>query len=317
MFTTEQVRRAKGTNLESWLRSHGETLRRAGNEYRWVYRDSNGEHDSVTIRGSEWYDHKRSVGGDAIGFLQEYRGMSFKSAVAALLGSGGVQSPQWLEQTAQYEQLAPKAAFTLPERNGNMRRLFAYLIQTRCIPGEIVTQFAHAGTLYEDAKHHNIVFLANDENGIARAAFLKGTNSFGESFRLTCAGSDTRYAFCHKGTSERLHVFEAPIDMLSFAAMYGADWTVHSYIALGGLSPKAMMHFLERNPQVSAVRLCLDNDEAGNACAERFTQLLMVQGCSDVQTLVPQYKDWNEDLQARAQACASQEMRTQMIMQQI
>jgi hypothetical protein len=285
------VRRAKAADLEAWLRTRGETLKRSGGEYRWIYRDGSGEHDSVTIRGPGWYDHKRNIGGDAIGFLQEYRGMTFKEAVAELL-NGGSQS---LSTHTALTTPQPKPGFTLPERNSNMRRAFAYLTQTRHIPGEIVSHFAHEGTLYEDAEHHNIVFLANDERGKPVAGYAKGTNSFGQSFRLTLAGSDTRYAFCHRGTSERLHVFEAPVDMLSFIAMSGDGWQRHSYIALGGLSPKAMSHFLSGNPNIREVALCLDNDEAGHAASERFESELTAQGYS-VERFVPTLKDWNDDL---------------------
>lgn len=58
LYSDEQVARAKETSLENYLRCRGERLKRAGSEYVWIYRDSSGEHDSVTVRDNKWYDHK-------------------------------------------------------------------------------------------------------------------------------------------------------------------------------------------------------------------------------------------------------------------
>ena len=40
-------------------------------------------------------------------------------------------------------------AFHLPAANGNMRRVFAYLIKQRHIAPAVITHFAHERTLYE------------------------------------------------------------------------------------------------------------------------------------------------------------------------
>ena len=80
----------------------------------------------------------------------------------------------------------------------------------------IITHFARAGTLYEDAKYHNAVFVGTDEHGVARHAQKRSTNSQGKSFKLNVAGSDARYSFHHPGTDGDLYVFEAPIDLLSY-----------------------------------------------------------------------------------------------------
>lgn len=36
----------------------GETLERAGREYKLIYHDESGRHDSITMRVSYWFDHK-------------------------------------------------------------------------------------------------------------------------------------------------------------------------------------------------------------------------------------------------------------------
>ncbi len=54
-------------------------LERAGVEHKLIYYDSSGKHDSITIRGSKWFDHKNQTGGGAIKFMQEFYGMDFQT----------------------------------------------------------------------------------------------------------------------------------------------------------------------------------------------------------------------------------------------
>ena len=64
-----------------------------------------------------------------------------------------------------------------------------------------------------------------------------------------------------------LFVFEAPIDLLSFICLYPQDWQTRSYLALGGVSGKALDRFLSERKDTQKVFLCLDSDTAGSeAC---------------------------------------------------
>ena len=128
-----------------------------------------------------------------------------------------------------------KKEFKLPEANANMHRVYAYLIKQRFIAPDIISYFAKQHTLYEDKEHHNAVFVGVDENGVPRQASKRSTSTFGNAFRITCEGSDTKYSFSHFGKSSRLYVFEAPIDMMSFLTLYPKDWQQHSYIAMNGV----------------------------------------------------------------------------------
>ena len=84
-YTQEQIAQANNTNLEEYLTARGEKLQRAGQEFRYIYRDAAGEHDSVSVRGNRWYDHKNQVGGYPIQFLQEFFGLTFREAMRELL----------------------------------------------------------------------------------------------------------------------------------------------------------------------------------------------------------------------------------------
>ena len=65
------------------------------------------------------------------------------------------------------------------------------------------------------------------------------------------------------GTSDRLYVFEAPIDLLAFLTLYPDGWQQHSYVALCGTAEHAMLWMLEKNPNLRKTILCLDHDAAG------------------------------------------------------
>ena len=296
-FTDEQKVMANSVDLAEFLRMRGEKLERVGREHKLIYYDGSGKHDSITMSGSRWFDHKNQVGGGAIKFMQEFYDMDFQTAVQELLG-----------QTITFLSHAPPKAvvheektkeFKLPKSNENMHRVFAYLIKQRFIKPEIISYFAKQHTLYEDKQHHNAVFVGLDENGVPRQASKRSTNSFGKTFRITCEGSDTRYSFAHFGENERLYVFEAPIDMMSFLTLYPKDWQKNSYIAMNGVYENAVLTALKNHSNLHEIVLCVDNDEGGIEAVDRLRDILNGNGYSNVKRLAPPYKDWNEVLKAK------------------
>ena len=296
-FTDEQKILANSVDLEQFLRMRGEKLERVGREHKLIYYDSSGRHDSITIHGSTWFDHKNQVGGGAIKFMQEFYDMDFQTAVQELLGQRVTPLSNSPPKADKQEQKTRE--FKLPEANSNMHRVYAYLIKQRFIAPEVITHFAKQHTLYEDKEHHNAVFVGVDENGVPRQASKRSTNSYGNSFRITCQGSDTRYSFAHFGESKRLYVFEAPIDMMSFLTLYPKDWQKHSCIAMNGVYENAVLAALKNHSNLSEVILCVDNDEGGIEAVDRLKDILSENGYTDVKRLAPKFKDWNEVLKAK------------------
>ena len=266
-FTDEQKQRANSIDLADFLRCQGEEVTRSGHDYRWA------RHDSVTLRGNRWFQHSANQGGLAIDFVRKFYDMSFPDAVTLLL-----DGEQGMDFAPAENKPSPPKPFQLPEAHSDMRRVFAYLIKQRRIDREVVRHFAKAGTLYEDGQYHNAVFVGKDENGVAHHAHKRSTHTYGESYRGNVEGSDARCSFHHIGTSKELYVFEAPVDMMSFLTLHPNNWQEHSYVALCGVSPQAMMHLQEQNPQLQEVSLCLDNDKAGLAATERLTEILQEAG---------------------------------------
>jgi len=295
-FTDEQKQLANSVDLAEYLRVRGEKLERVGREHKLIYCDSSGRHDSITLRGSTWFDHKNQVGGGAIKFMQEFYDMDFQTAVQELLGQRVTPLSHSPPKVSAKEE---KKEFRLPQANTNMHRVYAYLIKQRFIAPDIISYFAKQHTLYEEKEHHNAVFVGVDENGVPRQAHKRSTNSYGNSFRITCQGSDTRYSFAHFGKSSRLYVFEAPIDMMSFLTLYSKDWQQHSYIAMNGVYENAVLTALKNHSNLREIVLCVDNDEGGIEAVDRLRDILHENGYPNVKRLAPEFKDWNECLKSQ------------------
>lgn len=291
-FTDEQKQRANAVDLEDFLCLQGEKLLKSGREKRLA-----SDH-SVTVRGNQWYDHASEKGGCAIDFVQMFYGKSFPDAVTMLLNGEQGQAYRFSEPRCP----EPPKPFVLPEAHTDMRRVYAYLTKTRCIDRTVVSVFAKAKMIYEDAKYHNAVFVGFDPDGVARHAHKRGTYTQGEPFKGNVDGCDSRYSFHHTGQSDTVYVFEAPIDLLSFLSLYPQGWQRHSYVSLCGVAEHALLQLLEENPQVKKIGLCLDNDKAGLKARERLTGILSERGYGNVFPLFSQQKDWNEDLQTQKTA---------------
>lgn len=284
-FTEEQKQQAASVDLERFLLCRGEKLITSGREKR-LARDH-----SVTVRGNEWYDHAEERGGHAVSFVQKFYGLSYPEAVFLLLGG---DTGNAFPAASEKEPEEPKP-FELPPANSDMRRVYAYLVKRRGIDRDIVTAFARAKLLYEDAEYHNAVFVGTDADGVARHAHKRSTNSEGKAFRLNVEGSNPKHSFHHIGTDGRLYVFEAPIDLLSYITLNPENWQEHSYVACCGTSSHPVLELVAQHPEIKAVYLCLDNDEAGHTACKRMEALLEMVGVQTMQ-LIPFGKDWNDDL---------------------
>lgn len=298
-MTAKDRYKAGHTDLVYWLRSRGETLKKSGSEWEWKYQG-----ERVTVRSNVWFDQYTQEGGDAVKFLQYFYGMSEEQAVAEhlctvagdwlrVMQAGGSHN----EVSVANDYAKKMQRLRCPAANGNMRRVFAYLCQTRGIDPEVVSAFAHARLLYESADKHNAVFVGMDGNGETRHIHMRGTLT-GAGFRQTLAGSEKAYSFHHTGAGPQLYVFEAPIDMLSYISLYPDNWKENSYVSLCGVGSTPVQRFLEEVPQLEEVVLCLDNDEAGHTAAQRIARELLDEWEVEVSAHFPEQKDWNEELLA-------------------
>ena len=281
-YTQAQIDKANAVDLEKFLRAQGETLVRSGKEYRWK------AHDSLTVCGNKWFRHSQSKGGFPVDFVMEFYGKSFPEAVQMLTEEPGEVQPE--------TDPVPSPAFRLPLRNVTNANVVNYLTQERKLSPSLVNFFIAAGDIYEDAAHHNVVFVGRDADGHPRYASSRGIQ---EKFRQDAAGAEKAFGFAHRGTDKQLLVFEATIDLLSFIELFPKNWQQHNYLSLGGVSGKALRQFLSERPDVERVFLCLDADKAGEDACKRLAALL--PDTVSVTRIQPCMKDWNDVLVHRAE----------------
>ncbi len=281
-YTQAQIDKANAVDLEKFLRAQGETLVRSGKEYRWK------AHDSLTVCGNKWFRHSQSKGGLPVDFVMEFYGKSFPEAVQMLTGEPGEAQPE--------ADPAPSPAFRLPLWNVTNANILNYLTQERKLSPSLVNFFIAAGDIYEDAAHHNVVFVGRDADGHPHYASSRGIR---EKFRQDAAGAEKAFGFAHRGTDKQLLVFEAPIDLLSFIELFPKNWQQHNYLSLGGVSGKALRQFLSERPDVERVFLCLDADKAGEDACKRLVELL--PDTVSVTRIQPCMKDWNDVLVHRTE----------------
>ena len=294
-FTEQQKEIAERTSLVDLLRSQGETLKPSGTEWEWMCRGQ-----KVTIRGNLWYHQYEQVGGDAVSFVRKFMGMPYVDAIEYLLQYNGEPLPE--------RSRSEKKKFELPLANENMNRVFAYLVKQRGISRDVIYAFAHRKMIYESAKHHNAVFVGHDMDGNPRHAHKRSTAKEG-TYKCNVSGSQPEFSFHWIGPSDRLYLFEAPIDLLSFICLHPEGWRRHSYAAACSVSDRVVFQMLQDNPAIRQVLICFDSDEPGQAAARRVSDRLFIHGIK-TEILVPTHKDWNEDLLYREEESECRELQS-------
>jgi hypothetical protein len=242
-------------------------------------------HDSLKIRGDgSWYWWSRETGGHtALDYLVAVKGLTMPEAVHILTGQGRYFPPR---DIASREKGRSPPIFELPPKNGDNRRVFAYL-SGRGIDAEVINHCIKYNLLFEDKEHHNAVFVGYGQNGEAKYAAMRSTLSK-STFLRDVGGSDKRHCFALKPTepTDTLYAFEGAIDALSFATllkMNGCRWRDFTLLSLGGVyvqkqdektTPISLSQYLYDNPGTSRIFLCLDNDETGRGAAGMIRELL-------------------------------------------
>lgn len=280
-FTEEQREQARRTDLASFLRRQGETVRPSGSEYQW-----NHGGEKVTLRGNLWYNQYAQRGGDAVDFVQQFYNLSYPEAVNLLLDVNCI--------AAMPPEISRPVPFQLPKANENMRRVYAYLHVQRGIDAEVLDTFLRKNLIYESKKYHNAVFVGMDKGGIPRHAHLRGSGAH-STYKGNTQGSLPEYSFHWTGSDEELFLFEAPIDLLSFLSLHKKEWQAHSYAAACGVSDKVLWQMLRDYPYINNIGICFDSDNAGQNAARQIAEKLNSRYIKN-RILVPEKKDWNGDL---------------------
>ncbi len=287
-FTPREKEAARNADIAEMLMRAGEKLKRSGSEYEW------GEgSERVTIRGNLWYHQYEQKGGNAVSFVQRFMDKTYVEAMKYILGNG---AGEIAKKEPRQSKPKERKVFEPPELNEEAKRAYAYLNVRRGIPKDVLVPFFKKKLIGETREYHNVAFMGYDTNGNLKHVNLRGTQS-NSAFKGNAAGSSPEYSFRWTGKSEKLYLFEAPIDMLSFIAMKGEGWQHHSYAACCGVGDKVLFQTLKDNPNISKVFLCLDNDPAGRFAEYRIAEKLREENIR-FGIMLPDGKDWNEQLMA-------------------
>ena len=289
-FTDTEMQIAKETDLPELLTHLGYQVRRIGRYH------TTAEMDSLRIKDRrKWFRYSQNTGGDAITFLQQFCGKSFPEAVEYLLTFRGKARDA---PAPEPKPISQKQEFSLPPRNADDRRVFAYL-HKRGIAPQVIRQFLNSGLLYEDAEHHNCVFVGKNSAGQVKYAGLRGTyDREGKGFRGDVTGSDKHIGFAlpYDRSSDQVLVFEAPIDLMSYLTLHR---NTPNALALCGLYDGALQAYLADHPQIKRIELCLDVDGPGREAAWQFQDKYTAMGYAVTVEEPRSGKDWNEYLQKR------------------
>ena len=305
-YSYEDFQAARAVDLVDVAEALGYTPQKVGHYHTLK------EMDSVRIYNRKsWYRFSRVYdkgenGGSTIDFLKVFAGMRITEAVKWLLDFSGNRTRMEISNTTSghnvqksEEKPAPRE-FVLPPPENKYRRLYAYLIHSRGIPAETVDFFVGNKLIYEEAAHHNIVFLGKDVKGKVRFASMRGTvNLDGKAFKCDVPGSDKKYGFnLVNRESNVIEVFEAAIDMMSYHAIYSkVQNKMDNMLALGMLHDAPLETFLAENPNIKTIRFCLDNDKPGRDATIKLMEKYSQRGYEVVDFHVPKaFKDCNDFL---------------------
>ena len=290
-YTDAEIAAANDTDLPDLLEHLGYQVRRVGSCYTAK------ENDSLRIFNRRtWYRYSKSVGGDAISLLRHLCGMSFSEAVRYLLAFNGYCPDSPVSPPLRRSRPPPRqerSPFVLPSPHSDNQRVRAYL-RGRSIAPDVIDGFIKAGLLYEDREYRNCVFVGRNVAGKPVFAARRSTR---DSFKGDAAGSDKRVAFrlpCDPAL-DSVAVFEAPIDLMSWLTLHGPA----NAIALCGLHDAPLSAYLNENPHIKRIILCLDADRPGREAAERIGKKYRTLGYGTEDRVPPSGKDWNEYLQIK------------------
>ncbi len=288
-YTDEQIARANAVDILDYARSQGLVLKKDGKDYR-VKNYSGGFIITPEKNNWNWFDG--NIGGGVVRLCMFLENKTWQEAVGTLLNEDMEpirHRPDW----KPVEE--PPKEFHLPERNNTNKHVYAYLTKTRGIDTEIVKKMLDQGYIYENQKR-SCVFVGRDKEGVPRHASVRSTNTVGDAYKKDVSGSQKKFSFSVHGTSGVLNVFEAPIDALSHMSLQKLQGKPinDSYVALGGVTDKALEQYLEDHKDIRQITVCTDGDEAGEKAAERIQK----KYGTDFEIVRERslHKDFNEDL---------------------
>lgn len=311
------IQQARRADLLDYFQKSGYTVRKHGGEY---YVE---EFPSLCIKAetNAWFFHYSSKGAtnNSIDCLVHVLDKDFRQAVFELTGQDvslarsssypQEQRPRYTAPPRPAQPVPQKRELQMPQQAENMRRVFAYLCQSRKIPAAIVEELAHTGLLYqsENTVHSiaegeqkifhnaNAVFVHRSTSGDVVGAEIQGCNSFRRYKGVAPGTGDSAFVFVPVPAKDnrirRAYLFESAIDLLSFYTFCTDKQKLvgSALVSMAGLKPTVPKQMQAAGIQIVS---CVDNDDAGRKFEQEngFIRSEFVKQKLDSQG----FKDWNE-----------------------
>ncbi len=276
----EQIQIARHANLYAFLvKYHNSDFTNEGDSIRLK------SNHSISIKkGYTGYkDFATGETGNPIDFLKNYMGYAFVEAVQAL---SNVSTPAAHSVDIQQDGIRNVPPEFPKPVNGTYKNLFAYL-KSRGISYETIQMLVSQKNIYQEKNRNNIVFI-NMERDFAE---VRGTYTFGNPFHgiITNSRHDGFWWFRTSENAKIGYICEAAIDAISLYELHRINKNKEEayYISIAGSGKQPAINRLKQSKL--HIVLAVDNDDAGQNCRDRN---------SDLEYILPENKDWNEDLQA-------------------
>lgn len=272
---------ANKVNMIDLLKKLNEPIVKKGKRYKWP------THYSIEFKNNMWYQHSKNRGGLPLDFLDIFFNMNKASALKFISEHFDTK---YLKSTNTYSPSlqVPHAA------DSNVDVIF-YLNYFRNIDESLIRTFINNNLIYQEHKYNNVLFVGKSRSGEIKHIHRRSTHNSDLVINNNLRGSSSEYSFNLIGKSRKLFVFESPIDLMSYLELNPDEWSIHSYVALCGLSSTSVHRILKDYHYINKVILCLDNDSAGIDATLTISKELSNKNII-VKQHFPTFKDFNEDL---------------------
>lgn len=293
-FSKDEINKANNVSIANYINSLNLNTQKVGSTikvegYGGLY---------INPMENKWNCFSQEKGGGIIQLVMFIENKSWVEAVKILLGdSYGSKEVRNRAKNVRKVINEEDREFILPKRNKTFNHIIAYLIKTRKIDKEIVYRLIGKKMLYED-ENRNCVFVGYDKKDNPKYASIRGTNSE-IPFKGEVKNSNKSYSFNIPGITNKLYIFESPIETISYLTLqkefsHGHEFR-HHILSLGGLATVGLNQYLEDNTNIKEIYICLNNDKWGIAATNKIRK--SYQDKYKVEAEYPISKDYNEDLQ--------------------
>lgn len=281
-YSPETIQKAKQMDLLTYLKNYEteELVHFSKDTY------TTKTHDSLKINNGMWYWFSQGIGGkSAVEYLIKVKEYSFLQAIETIINNV-VSVPPKIYKT--HNNILDK--FILPKKALTNDKAKSYLL-SRGIDESVIQECIDNELIYQQYPNNNVVFVGYDKDKKARYAMCRGTNQ--SRYMQEATGSHKAFSFRLESIEEtnKLHLFESAIDLLSYATLMkleNKEWYKETLISLAGVYqpakqiedskiPLALNIYLNQHPNIKTIYLHLDNDKVGKLATEALKSVLPKQ----------------------------------------